>query len=288
MWLALGLLTALATSSRDAVVKRAFSHLTPVEMGLYPLCASFPLFLAAAFLVPPPPPDPLFWGGLAGAIPLNAVAYFLYMRAIKISPLSLTVPFLSFTPVFLTLTGYVGLGEQVSPGGIAGIVLILAGSYALNVDFRKPHPLGPVRAAIREKGSNLMMVVAFIYACTTVFDKLAIVHSSPLTYGAYFYIFFSPILFLLCRAGKRIPEGFFRKEDRMKAVGAGVLLFIEAMSHVLALSLVKAAYMIALKRQSILFSVIYGKFIFKESNMVARLTGAVLMVAGTVLIALLG
>lgn len=284
MWLLLGLVTALATSSRDALLKHGFSHLTPVEMGLYPICASFPLFVGSLFFVPPPPDDPRFWLGLAGSIPLNAVAYFLYMKAIKVSPLSLTVPFLSFTPVFLTVTGYIGLGEEVSGGGVAGILLILAGSYALNMDFGRLHPLEPVRAVFRERGSRIMLAVSFIYACTTVFDKMAIVHSSPLTYGAYFYIFFSPLVFIILCAAKMIPKGFLRRE-RFKALATGGLLFVEAMSHVLALSLANAAYMIAIKRQSILFSVLYGRLLFRESHMVARLSGTGLMVAGAALIA---
>ena len=59
---------------------------------------------------------------------------WLYMRAIRESPLSLTLPYLAFTPVFNILTGYIFLGEQVSSAGMAGIVLVVCGAWLLNLD----------------------------------------------------------------------------------------------------------------------------------------------------------
>jgi drug/metabolite transporter (DMT)-like permease len=46
--------------------------------------------------------------------------------------------------------------------------------------------------------------------------------------------------------------------------------------------------MIAIKRLSVLFGVIYGGVLFREAHMRIRLFGAVLMLAGTVLILLFG
>jgi uncharacterized membrane protein len=52
----------------------------------------------------------------------------------------------------------------------------------------------------------------------------------------------------------------------------------------LALSLVETAYMIALKRTSILFAVILGYLFFRERYVGFRLTGALLMLLGVVII----
>jgi len=70
------------------------------------------------------------------------------------------------------------------------------------------------------------------------------------------------------------------------ALGATVALTI--FSHMLAISLTKAAYMIALKRTSLIIGVLYGAWWFREEKIVERLTGAMLMVAGAVLIGLFG
>ena len=48
--------------------------------------------------------------------------------------------------------------------------------------------------------------------------------------------------------------------------------------------LTRAAYMIAVKRFSVVLGLIYGGVIFKEKNIAVRTIGTLLMVAGAVLI----
>ena len=55
-------------------------------------------------------------------------------------------------------------------------------------------------------------------------------------------------------------------------------------SHMTAISLTKVAYMISLKRTSMIMGVIYGYFLFKEKNIRERLAGAVIMFIGFVMI----
>lgn len=58
--------------------------------------------------------------------------------------------------------------------------------------------------------------------------------------------------------------------------------------HAFAISLIKAAYMISVKRLSVIIGLIYGGVIFKEKNLAIRTTGTLLMVVGAVLITLKG
>ncbi|GAI81314.1 unnamed protein product, partial [marine sediment metagenome] len=69
---------------------------------------------------------------------------------------------------------------------------------------------------------------------------------------------------------------------------AGVLFFIHALTHGLAISMVKASYMISVKRLSALIGIIYGRLFFKEKYIAVRFAGAGLMVAGAVLITIWG
>jgi drug/metabolite transporter (DMT)-like permease len=55
----------------------------------------------------------------------------------------------------------------------------------------------------------------------------------------------------------------------------------------IALSQIETAYMIALKRTSILFAVIFGYFIFKEKHILIRLFAVILMLAGIFIITFL-
>lgn len=68
-----------------------------------------------------------FWWALAVLVPLEVLAILLYMTAIRDHPLSLTLPYLAFTPVFVIGVAWVLLGERVSARGAAGVLLVVAG-----------------------------------------------------------------------------------------------------------------------------------------------------------------
>ena len=108
------------------------------------------------------------------------------MKAIKVSPLSLTIPFLSFTPVFMILTGFLVLGEVPNKWGVFGIGFVVAGSYALHSAEVTHGYLAPFRAIFKEPGSWLMLIVSLLYSVLAVLGKKAIQHSSPVFFGFFF------------------------------------------------------------------------------------------------------
>ena len=133
LWLFLSLGAALSQAANDTLSKRYFSDLTAYEMGLIRLVFGFPIILTAWLLIPWPELDRTFFLCLICGLPLEVIALLCYMRALKVSPLSLSVPFLAFTPVFVILTGFLILDETLSPPGVSGILLIVLGSYVLNL-----------------------------------------------------------------------------------------------------------------------------------------------------------
>ncbi|MEE8536375.1 MAG: EamA family transporter, partial [Acidobacteriota bacterium] len=64
----------------------------------------------------------------------------------------------------------------------------------------------------------------------------------------------------------------------------GFFYFCMVLFHYLALDLVEVAYMISIKRTSMVFGVLYGWLFFKEAEIRQRLLASLLMVAGAVLI----
>src|ERR1700683_2745983 len=104
-------------------------------------------------------------------VSLITIVMWLYFRALQISPLSLCVPFLSFTPVFLLFTTFVLLGEKVAPLKALGVVLIVVGSLVMHRRLFAIGLLAPVKAVIREKGSRYMLLVSFILSITNPLDK---------------------------------------------------------------------------------------------------------------------
>ena len=287
LWLTLSLTAALCQSVNDAISKGCFSHLAAYEMGLIRLLYAIPYLLAGLAIIPRPPVDGVFWTSICIGLPLELTAFLCYMRAIKVSPLSLTIPFLAFTPVFVILTGFFILGETLNAFGLTGILLIVTGSYFLNLSKAQRNPMAPFKAVFREQGSWLMLITALIYSFTATLGKLAIRHSSPQFFAVtYFLLFslFSGALFPLM-PGAKISHLYRRP---LPGILSGMILAGMIFSHTLAISMIQAAYMISVKRTSLLFGVLLGAVIFREQKIRERLTGAAVMMCGVLLIGLFG
>ena len=287
LWLILSLLTALAVASQDAWIKKYFSHLSAYDMLAFPFLYSLPLFAFTIPFISVPPLDNTFYWCFLISLPLNFIPFLIYMKAIRVSPLSLTLPYLAFTPAFMIFSGYVFLDEMPNIWGFAGIIVTCAGGYALNLEPGKHSLFDPIKAVFKETGSWLMLIVALIFSFGAVIGKKGIMHSSPLFFTMTFFavLSFLTVLSLLILGKIRLDT---LRKDWAKGMVAGVLFFIHCLAHGFAISMIKASYMISVKRFSALIGIIYGRLFFKEKHIVMRLVGAGLMVAGAVLITVWG
>ena len=287
LWLILSLLTALAVASQDAWVKKHFSHLSAYDMLAFPFVFSLPLFAIALPFVPVPLLDQTFYWSFAVSLPLNFLPFFLYMKAIRTSALSLTLPYLAFTPGFMIFTGYVFLDEIPNISGIVGILVTCAGGYVLNLKQGKQSALAPFKAIFKETGSWLMIIVAFLFSISAVIGKKAILHSSPIFFTMTFFAVLALVSLTVLLAMGKIRLRTFTA-DWVKGLIAGGLFFAHALCHGYAISLTKAAYMISVKRLSALIGILYGGLFFDEKHITIRFVGACLMLSGAVLITIWG
>lgn len=216
---------------------------------------------------------------------LNVITIVLYMRAIKVSDLSMTVPLVAFTPLFLLITSPLMLGEFPAPLGVVGILLIVLGSYLLNIRKVSKGLLGPFKALLKEKGPQLMLIVAFLFSITSNIDKIGVQNSSPVFWA------FSINLFVMLAL---IPLIFHKSEHDFSSIKTDFKIlfpigFFSALAiifQMLAISLILVAYVISIKRASVIFGVLWGYFIFNEKGVKERLTGTLVMVMGVALITL--
>jgi len=286
LWLFLSLLSAFFWATADAFTKGRLSHLNPWEMAEVRLLYSLPFLLPLFPFIPPPRLQPGFWKAVGMLLPVEIAALLLYMAAIRSSPLSLTLPFLSFTPLFLTLTGFLLLGEVPSPAGLGGIGLVVLGGYLLNLG-RGEGVMAPVKAVFSERGSWMMLIVALLYSYTSAMGKLAILRSHPLFFGPFYVLILTGVISALSLLwGKLRPRELFRHPLWGLLVGGATAAML--LCHYVAITMVDAAYMIAVKRTSPLFGVLYGGLLLGEEKMGRRLLATGLMVAGVILIGILG
>ena len=142
LWFALSLLYAICLSTTDTLTKKAQRDSDEYIIAWVRLGYSSPFLLVILPFISIPHLYPIFWMVILILLHLEITAIILYVKAISVSPLSLTVPFLALTP-FLILTSFIILGEFPDRSGIVGILLVTCGAYLLNVHTGKKSVLGP-------------------------------------------------------------------------------------------------------------------------------------------------
>ncbi len=278
-WQAYALLCAFFLATSDVCAKKALRQVDEYVVAWGRLIWSIPFIVASLPLTELPPIQKPFWYALAALLPIEITAIILYNKAIKTSPLSITIPFLGLTPLFLIVTAFVILGEQPDKSGLAGIVLVAAGAYTLNVKETRAGLTAPLRAIIRERGSLMMVVVAILYSLTSVLGKICAQNSGP-AFFAMIYVLIVPIL-LYPLIHMYSPPGMLVLAFRNPwFILIGLFYGLMLLCHLNAVVLVEVPYMISLKRSSLLFSILYGKIIFHEKGFYERFAGGVLMLIG--------
>ncbi len=284
-WFSFALLCALSVAGADALCKGAMAKSGTCLVAWVRVAYAAPFLLALIPFIEMPALDLTFAMVCCVLLPIDLLALLLYIKAISVSPLSLTLPFLALTPVFLIGTSFLLLGEFPGKIALCGIFLVVAGAYLLNVHTRREGLAGPFKSIFREKGSVLMIIVAFLFSISSCLGKIAVSHSSPMFFCMFDPVAEAAIIFLILIFKYRTPMvDMVSRPALFFAIGCVAAVAIGC--HFKAISMVDVAYMISVKRTSMVFGVIFGAVFFKESNIRERLLGCAVMVAGVMLISM--
>ncbi len=288
-WFALALLCAFSLATADAVTKKQLAGYSAQELLLVRFGASALLLAPLLFILPWSWPPLAFWGWVAALVPLELLAMGLYLLAIRDSPLAHTLPYLAFTPVMTSLTGAMVLGETITGAGFAGVLLVMVGAYVLNLEHARHGAgmawLAPLRAIYSERGSRLMLAVAALYSMTSVMGKAALQYMPPQIFGPFYWSFVGVVCVLIFAARSPRALGVLWRRPRWH-LAVGVLMALMVMTHFLALERVEVAYMLSVKRTSLLFGIVYGALFFGERHLRRHFLAGTLMCAGVAVILL--
>ena len=279
-WVILALMSALFNSLTDFFTKKFGDTTGTLENAFCQNFSAMPLLWGAAVLEGFPRVDGSFPVIIALSIPVEVVALLMYVKSVKISPLSKTVPLLAFTPAFLLVVAPLMFGEKTPVHGVIGVGIIVAGNYIINID-RKAGLLSPFKTIAKERGSMMMLAVAFLYSITSSFGKMGVLASSALFFAAVYYSIAAGVLLGIILEKRRTGRLFNR---RLAVVG--VTSALSLMFHMTALKMTYVSYIISVKRTSIVLAIILGFVFFKEKNVFRRVTGGVIVLCGIVMLVL--
>jgi len=285
MWLILAILSAFFEAVKDVVSKHNLK-----ANDEYVVTWSLTFFTAAflaplLFIIEIPPLNQQFWIALLIGGSMNAVIALLYIKAIKLSDLSLAVPLVALTPLFMLLTSPLIVGEYPNFFDGIGVFLIVMGSYLLNIKEKSQGYLAPFKALLHQPGSKLMLLVAFLWSITTNFDKIGVQNSSPIFWVFALLTTMSVLLLpVLLHKTSNPKRQIIQYLPMLMATGFFNALGVICQMQALTMTLV--VQVIALKRTSVLMGVLFGHFIFKEKDIQERFLGAAIMMGGVLFITL--
>jgi|SRR5581483_6378081 len=214
---------------------------------------------------------------------LVSIANVLYFRALQVSPLSLCIPFLAFTPIFLIPTGFLMLGELPPAAKLLGVVLVVIGSVLLHRRLFAVGWTAPIKAIVQEKGSRYMLIVAFIFSVTNPLEKKLVLISDVYTQAFAFGIGLCVFFFVLTLA-KREDFGGALHGNVLWISAAGVMDGISLLLQFASYHYIDVVISISIKRAGIVLAVFFGWLFFRERGIPDKTIGSSVMLIGVLII----
>lgn len=288
MWQILAFGSAFVESWKGVAAKRAASNYTVATIA-FSQRSYAALILAAVALVSgiSLDQDRTFWIATAASTAINAATTLLEAHAFSVGPLSQAAPLAALSPVFLILTGWLIAGEILTGIAILGIAISVFGVWLLQAEYFKDGWLAPFKSIWRQPASRAKLAIVVLWSISAPLDKVAVSQAGALTYAAVREVLLAACLLpFACRWGD--PRAVIRSDGVRRLAPVGILSAGTWLLQVGALALTATAHVISTKRLSVVFSVLWGWWCFKEESLRTRLSGALVLCAGSALILLFG
>ena len=216
----------------------------------------------------------------------TAIGHVLFLRALHVSELGLTIPYLSFSPIFVMLFAMMFLQEWPTSLALVGLLTVALGAFFLNPS-RRGQGEGDKTSADFRDGALSMLATAICWSAAAAFDKAALKHASSLVHLLLLLV--STVLILGIARMLHHREGDGSKPSQTMELS---VVFIVCFTMLIALALQFAAYSYwdvayveAVKRAvGLVGSVVVGNLFFQEHQLKKRLVAVAVMAVGTTLI----
>lgn len=218
-------------------------------------------------------------------IVISIISAFLFLKALSISELGLSIPLLSFSPLFSTILSSIILDENLQKLQYFGIGLIIFGTIILySRSFSIPDIFKSLTYIVKNKGARYMILVSLIWSLTPILDKICFKYSSMNIHG---FIQSFGILIVLVMINR---ESFF---DDLQSIRDSFFIIcitmlvgtIATIFQFFAISLTFVSIMESIKRSvGQVLSVIFGTIYFNERITYQKILGVTILSLGVFVI----
>ncbi|HKH48844.1 MAG TPA: DMT family transporter [Thermoanaerobaculia bacterium] len=284
--LLLVLACSFAWGGCDLSRKLLAGKIRPQPLVVLITTAAVPIFLGWTLIDGLPEVQISYWAPALASVALNVGANLAFFGALRSSALSVAIPLLSLTPVFTTLLAIPMLGQQPSGLQMAGILLVVAGAFALSLPEDDPlSPAGAWQAWRTDRSALWMVLVAFCWSLTVPLDKLAMDRASGPLHGLVLNFGVGLVVALVLVAQRRTGDlADVRKAPLVFLFGV-VISAVALGLQLIAIQTVWVSLVETLKRGiGNGMAVLLGRLVFQEAITFRKIAAVGLMVVGVALI----
>lgn len=285
MWIIFGLITAFLDSLLNINAKKIASKVDALVISwLWILCAS-PIVVIPGIIYGFADVDKVFWIVVFCRTIIETFAIILYVRALRDSEITLAQPMLGLTPVLVVFVSYFLYGDVPTLIAFLGIILVGIGLY-LNNKQKEKNFFGPFKAIWSNKGVRQMLFVAILWAVTSSLHTLAIRHSDAYTYVGISIPILAVLLTVIILLTRRKEATFaLRTLPVSQLLKIGFYDGVTFIAQMIGQGMVQAAYLISIKRLSIVITAFMAKKYLQE-DISKRIFPIILVAIGVVVIIL--
>ncbi len=287
-WLPLILASAILLGFYTPMLKHALQHEKNTQIiALYPLIAAAVLALTV----------PIDYG-----IILTQTGLFLLLKsftlglslfsatlALTVLPVSIYAPLRNLNPIFLLFFGWLLLGESIDRVQILGLLLIITGAILLDINIREKHQLRRIRNFFKQPAILLLILTAISISFCPIFDRIILKRTDPFT-ALFWYLLPMAALFWAVHIIKerRLPVQGVESKEWLWITAMALIILASDWLYFLAVQLpgTVMVVLIGTRRMSNLLSTLLGGRLFHEKQIIYKGAMCLLMILGTVLLAL--
>ena len=222
-------------------------------------------------------------------VTLGAVCFVLYHlfngRAYRGGDLSVVYPLCQTSMIYVPIWGVVLLGERLSFLGVCGIMLVIFGTYSIQLQRLSFGEMVRPFRNLKSPSVRDALAAGFIYSIGSIAEKSGVKNYSPLYFT---YILVLMMLFLMSfnifRPKYCALIGAELREHWGLILCSGPIMMASFLTFRYGLNLSRVSYAGPVRQVSIVMGVLIGILFLKESFGRIRLVSALFIMSGVALI----
>ncbi len=215
---------------------------------------------------------------------INVISAVVFLKSLDLSEISMTLPLLSFSPLFSAFFSFYLLSEKITSYQYLGVFLIIFGTMTLYTkSFKLTDFFFSLNLIFSEKGARYMLFVSLIWSVTPIFDKLCFKYASFNIHGLIQALGMYILLLIYVFKRQQNLLNIRLLKDNFKLFS--FTMFVGSVATILqfiAISISLVPIMESIKRAvGQIGAVFYGKYIFSEVINFKKIFGILIITFGT-------